>query len=57
MVAGGLGRLLAAVANGWPNAGMVAALGLELVVTPVLCLWQRRVARLGAREARDSLAG
>lgn len=44
VVAGGLGRLIAFVVVGVPTAPMVAALGMELVVTPLLCLWQARVA-------------
>ncbi len=46
VVAGGLARLLALVAMGRPNAGMLAGLAMELIATPALCLWQRRVARL-----------
>ena len=44
---GGLGRLLSFVAIGAPSTAMQAALVMELLVTPALCLWQRRVARLG----------
>lgn len=44
VVVGGLGRLLGMVAHGLPSAGMTAALGMELVVTPALCLAQARVA-------------
>ena len=28
-----------------PSGAMIAALGMELVVTPALCLWQTRLAR------------
>ena len=42
---GGLARLLALPLQGWPGGSMVAALGMELVVTPLLCLWQARIAR------------
>ena len=41
---GGLGRLLGLFVVGVPSAAMTAALGMELVVTPLLCLWQSRVA-------------
>jgi hypothetical protein len=41
---GGLGRLLGAVLHGFPAGPMTWALGMELVVTPLLCLWQHRVA-------------
>ena len=40
---GGLGRLLGLCMAGVPSAPMTAALGMELVVTPLLCLWQSRV--------------
>ena len=46
---GGLARLLGLALAGVPSLTMLAALALELVVTPLLCLWQLRVARL-ARE-------
>ena len=44
VVLGGLARLLGLVLHGDPGRPMVAALGMELVVTPLLCLWQARVA-------------
>ena len=40
---GGLGRLLGVLEHGWPPAPMLFGLGMELVVTPLLCLWQWRV--------------
>ena len=43
VVLGGLGRLLRLVLQGPPGAPMLAALGMELVVTPMLCLWQSRL--------------
>lgn len=46
VVAGGLGRLASLVAVGTPSVSMTAALAMELIVTPVLALWQHRVARL-----------
>lgn len=42
---GGLGRFYALLTGGVPSAAMVAALGMELAVTPALCAWQWRVAR------------
>ena len=42
---GGLARLLGAGLEGWPSVPMRFGLGMELVVTPLLCLWQARVAR------------
>jgi hypothetical protein len=44
VVGGGLGRLIAVVAMGWPSPSMSAALAMELLVTPGLALWQARVA-------------
>ncbi len=46
---GGLGRLLALATVGVPSAPMLAGLVMELGVTPLLCLWQARVARLHGR--------
>ncbi len=45
---GGLGRLLGDVLHGFPKGPMTWALGMELVVTPLICLWQARVARATA---------
>jgi hypothetical protein len=45
VVLGGLARLLAAIRlNAWTPLVM-GPLIMELVVTPAICLWQRRVAR------------
>lgn len=41
---GGLGRLVGLL-HGTPGAPMQFALVMELLVTPLLCLWQMRVAR------------
>ena len=51
---GGLGRLLSLVLDGSPGAPHLVGLCLELVVTPLLAVWQARVARLS--QASD-LAG
>lgn len=45
VVLGGLSRLLGMVLRGPPSGPMVAALVMELVVTPLLRLWQGRVSR------------
>lgn len=45
VVLGGLGRLFGLAVRGVPGWPMLAALGMELVVTPLLCLWQARLAR------------
>lgn len=42
---GGLARAWGLTQTGWPGTGMAAALAMELVVTPLICLWQARVAR------------
>ena len=44
VVAGGLGRLAGIGLVGVPAPTMLLALAMELVVTPVICLWQMRVA-------------
>jgi hypothetical protein len=44
VVLGGLARLLAWLVHGWPGGPMAAALVMELAITPLLCLWQGRVA-------------
>jgi hypothetical protein len=44
VVIGGLGRALSLIELGEPGSeGMRLALIMELVVTPLICLWQRRV--------------
>jgi hypothetical protein len=42
---GGLGRLLGVALMGLPSKPMLGGLVMELVVTPLICLWQMRVAR------------
>lgn len=46
VVVGGLMRLLGMALGGWPGWPMASTLVMELVVTPLLCAWQARVARL-----------
>jgi hypothetical protein len=45
VVIGGLARLLSLLLLGYPDRPMTVALVMELVVTPLLALWQGRVAR------------
>ena len=45
VVIGGLGRLLSVIVAGAVDAATLFALAMELVVTPLLALWQRRIAR------------
>jgi hypothetical protein len=51
VVAGGIGRLMSLVSIGTPSAAMVAALAMELLVTPALAVWQGRLARAAERRA------
>lgn len=41
---GGVARLLGLYLTGLPSLTMLAALAMELGVTPLLCLWQARIA-------------
>jgi predicted MFS family arabinose efflux permease len=50
VVLGGLARLLGLWLTGLPSLTMLAALMMELIVTPALCLWQTRVANRYADE-------
>ena len=52
VVVGGLGRLISLLVLGLPAAPMLAALVMELVVTPALCIWQMRLAARVAQEAK-----
>ena len=45
VVVGGLARLYGVLTVGVPSSPMLFGLTMELVVTPLLCLWQARVAR------------
>jgi hypothetical protein len=49
VVVGGLARAVALVRDGAPGTAMQLALVMELVVTPLICLWQGRVAGLRPR--------
>lgn len=42
---GGLARLYGVLIDGWPGMPMIGGLVMELVVTPLLCLWQALLAR------------
>ena len=44
VVPGGLARLLGLILHGPPPTPMLLALAMELLVTPLLALWQSRVA-------------
>ena len=45
VVVGGLARLWSLAVAGAPDAPMLFGLGMELIVTPLICLWQARVAK------------
>jgi hypothetical protein len=51
VVIGGLARLIGLLLTGIPSLYMLASLALELVVTPILALWQTRVANAYAESA------
>jgi hypothetical protein len=42
---GGAGRLLGVLLAGTPGVSMLAAAVMELLVTPLLCLWQHHLAQ------------
>lgn len=46
VVIGGAARLAALIFVGVPSIPMILAIVMELVLTPSLCLWQRRVSKL-----------
>lgn len=54
VVVGGLGRLAGLALTGVPSLAMLGALVMELAVTPAICLWQMRVARLSHEAALPS---
>lgn len=52
---GGLARLLGLVLHGVPSPRMTFGLAMELVVTPLICVWQGRIARI-SHDLRSSSA-
>lgn len=50
VIIGGLGRLIGLILTGLPSFFMIGGLFIELIVTPVLCIWQTRVANRYAEE-------
>ena len=51
MVIGGVARLIGLLLTGLPSFAMLGGLFMELVVTPILALWQTRVANAYAETA------
>jgi hypothetical protein len=43
---GGLGRLASLIFIGTPSPPMIFGLIMELIVTPLVCFWQNRLARV-----------
>lgn len=52
VVAGGIGRLLGILLQGVPPSSMLFSLAMELIVTPLLCLWQARLTVSPIAESR-----
>jgi Domain of unknown function (DUF4345) len=50
VVIGGLSRLIGLALTGLPSLFMLGGLIVELIVAPVLCLWQTRIANRYAEE-------
>lgn len=53
LVIGGLARLLGVISHGVPTQGIMIGLSMELIVAPLLWLWQRRIARIHAAQVYD----
>lgn len=51
VVIGGLGRLIGLLLTGIPSLYMLGGLAMELVVTPIMAIWQTRVANAHAETA------
>lgn len=51
VVIGGLGRLIGLLLTGIPSLYMLGGLAMELVVTPIMAIWQTRVANAQAETA------
>ncbi|MFC6021568.1 DUF4345 domain-containing protein [Plantactinospora solaniradicis] len=49
VILGGFARLLAVLASGWPHPVYLGTLVVELVVVPLVLLWQAGVARAARR--------
>ena len=51
LVVGAVPRLMAVIGHGVPTIGIMAGLAGELIVVPLLWLWQRHVARVAQQRA------
>ncbi len=54
VVVGGVARLAALLSGNLPSTPHVLALGMELLIVPLLLVWQRRIARRFSPEAEIS---
>ena len=54
VVLGGIGRLLGVFLAGPPSLPMFLALAMELLVTPLLSVWQARIAALAEGDERPA---
>lgn len=54
---GGTCRLLGVALGDEPTGRVAAALAMELIVTPLLCLWQMRIAAFPPHRARTLVHG
>lgn len=50
---GGCARLLSVMTIGGATQATLFALAMELLVTPLICLWQHRIARIASPWRRD----
>jgi hypothetical protein len=53
---GGMARLLAAAASGWPHPVFLGTLGVELVLVPLVLLWQSKIAEAASRPMPEELS-
>jgi len=51
VLTGGLARLAGAIFVGVSSTATIFTIGMELVVTPLLCLWQSRISALSKQAA------
>jgi len=51
---GGCARAYGIFTLGWPHLGMQFGLFMEIIITPLLCLWQKRIAwKYNARDNKN----
>jgi len=57
VVMGGFARLAGAIFMGPPSKTMLYAISMELIITPLFCWWQSRIARLHFAGRNDAGIG